>query len=263
VPRHRRHPSFVHCDSGQFLFEGGHLTAVLDFDVAHVGDPLVDLASLRLRDLAEPLGDIPRAFRRYEDLTGEPIDRDALDFHTVQWSLCTPLSTARIVHNPPPDSDPILYLEWYLSFARVPLEIIGRRLGLELPAIEPPPPRPTRRGWANAALVNTLGALSVDDEFDGYRLDVARRLARYLALADAQGPALDEEERDDVAELAGRVPLDAADAERAVMEVVHSSGPERDGELTAFFHRQVLRQLVLVGPVSSRSGDRVMQDIDG
>ena len=45
VPSPTEPPVFVHGDAGQgnFLFEDGHLTALLDWELAHVGDPMEDL----------------------------------------------------------------------------------------------------------------------------------------------------------------------------------------------------------------------------
>jgi len=70
VPTHRIKPAFITCDSGQFLFENSRVTSVLDMELAHIGDPALDLASLMLRDMSEPLGDLTPAFRLYEELTG-------------------------------------------------------------------------------------------------------------------------------------------------------------------------------------------------
>jgi aminoglycoside phosphotransferase (APT) family kinase protein len=204
VPRHRRRASLIACDSGQFVFADGRVTAMLDFDSAHLGDPLVDLASMRTRDLSEPLGDLRRAFGRYEELTGEPIDRAALDFHTVQWSLCTPMSTSRIVHDPPPGSDPVLYLEWYVGLGRVALQVVAERLGVSIGPVGPVGPpalRSSRRGVAHAALVHAVADLPASlpgvDDFGRWRLGTIERLARYLRDADARGPALDDEDAEE------------------------------------------------------------------
>lgn len=57
VPQHRTRPAFVQYDSGQFLFENGKVHGLYDFEFAMIGDPLADLASARMRDNYEPLGD--------------------------------------------------------------------------------------------------------------------------------------------------------------------------------------------------------------
>ena len=88
VPKNRTRASFVHWDAGQFLHENGKITALYDFETCLIGDPLMDLAALRLRHPAEPLGaELTELFRHYQEVTGEPIDVAALRFHTVVFAL--------------------------------------------------------------------------------------------------------------------------------------------------------------------------------
>ncbi|MEM7311479.1 MAG: phosphotransferase, partial [Planctomycetota bacterium] len=61
VPRDRERQTLVLCDSGQFLWEGRSVTALLDFELAYIGDPAADLAGLRPLQVAQGLGEIARA----------------------------------------------------------------------------------------------------------------------------------------------------------------------------------------------------------
>jgi len=233
APRDRRRASLVCCDSGQFLFERGRLTAVIDLELACLGDPLADLGGMRGRDLSEPLGDLSRAVRRYEESTGEPVDRRALDFHTVRFGIVTPMAVAHLAADPPRGIDAAQYLAWYLVWTRSALEVIGARLGLEL---EPPPARP--RTQAPAAT-----------DFDAYRSGAATRLAVYRERLARLGPDLEAEDLADAAALLGRRPPDAAAAAAALEELVASAGPERDAELLGCLHRRILRQESILAPV--------------
>lgn len=61
---HRNAPSrelacFLTYDSFQFMFDRGRITGLIDFELAHVGDPLTELAALRVRDTIKNLGDLP------------------------------------------------------------------------------------------------------------------------------------------------------------------------------------------------------------
>ena len=49
---------FITYDSFQFMFDEGRITGLLDFEHAHVGDPMMDLAALRIRDTLKNLGDL-------------------------------------------------------------------------------------------------------------------------------------------------------------------------------------------------------------
>lgn len=256
APTHRFQPAFVHGDSGQFLFDRGRVTAVLDFELAQVNDPLLDLASLRTRDLSEPLGDLTRALRRYAALTDVEIDRAALDYHTVQWALVTPLGVAPVVHDPPPGLDPIVYREWYLSTARVCIEVIADRLGMVLPPLDPPTPRPTVRTPLYESLLATLGELPTPSQYESYRVQTASQLTRYLARDDDLGPALRDDEAEETSALLRRsvhrdeVRSDAT--EQMLADVVHGADPGQDAELAAFFHRRLMRDWLVIGPVATR-----------
>ncbi len=70
-----RHPvdtrgreSMVLWDTGQFHHRNGPLEAVLDVELAHIGDPMMDLAAFRMRDTVIGYGDFSRLYARYAQL---------------------------------------------------------------------------------------------------------------------------------------------------------------------------------------------------
>ncbi|TML06983.1 MAG: phosphotransferase family protein [Actinobacteria bacterium] len=131
-PKREASPTLAVGDSGQFLFDDGRVSAIIDLELAFLGDPLHDLACMRLRDLAEPLGPLGPAFAHYEAAMGAPIDRAALDFHTVRFAVCTPMSISHVLAQPPGDIDLVRYLVWYVQFSRVALEVMADRAGVTL-----------------------------------------------------------------------------------------------------------------------------------
>ena len=64
VPKERYEISCLQVDSAQFLYEGHKVTSFIDLELATLGDPAADLAGMRGRDLAEPLGPLEPAFER-------------------------------------------------------------------------------------------------------------------------------------------------------------------------------------------------------
>jgi len=82
-------PAMVHGDvgAGNFLTLDGEVTAVLDWELAHLGDPHEDLAWLWMRGAHTNFGDPGRRFAEYEAAAGTPIDRDRLAWHVafVMW----------------------------------------------------------------------------------------------------------------------------------------------------------------------------------
>jgi aminoglycoside phosphotransferase (APT) family kinase protein len=258
VPRGRTRAAMLHGDAGQFLFENGRVTSLLDFELAYVGDPMADFGGLRNRTLSEPLGDLGRAVARYEQLTGEPADRRAIDYHTVRFGLCTPMSTAHLVADPPPGVEYVQYLAWYLVYARLCLEVIAQmqRLPLRPPAL--PAEAETRHSAGFRALRETLATPPGADAQASYQLATARRAAHYLARADRFGPALEAENQADAARLLGRRPGSWQEADAELERFVLDAGPEHDAALVELLHRRTLRhESLLHGALLELEGARI------
>ena len=57
-PRSHGRESAVVWDSGQFHHDGAQFVSLIDLEIGHVGDPMMDLAGLRMRDSVIPFGDL-------------------------------------------------------------------------------------------------------------------------------------------------------------------------------------------------------------
>lgn len=249
VPRGRTRAALIHGDAGQFVFEKGHLSALLDFELAYLGDPAADFAGMLCRDLSEPLGDLTRAVQRYEQKTGEPLDRTAIDYHFVRFALCTPMVVAHLCEHPPPEVDFVQYLAWNLVYGRTPLEVIARRLGVDIGLVELPAPQPTRHTPATGALLRSLEVAAASaGSFQTYQIGMAQRIAQYLERVDLYGSAVEEQDLDEAAALLGQRPASSAEADRALEACVLRARPEGDAELVRFLTRRCLRQELLLAP---------------
>ncbi|WP_213956836.1 phosphotransferase family protein [Variovorax sp. dw_954] len=94
APRAQR-LAIVHADYriGNFLFDGGRITAVLDWESAHLGDPHEDLAWATLPQFGGGTGlvcrlmDLKSFLALYERLSGHCVDLAALRYYTVMSLL--------------------------------------------------------------------------------------------------------------------------------------------------------------------------------
>jgi aminoglycoside phosphotransferase (APT) family kinase protein len=70
---------------GNVLHDGGRLTAVLDWELAHYGDPVEDLAWLYrpFRRTFAPFTPMPRLVELYEEASGSVVDRDRLGYFRI------------------------------------------------------------------------------------------------------------------------------------------------------------------------------------
>jgi Phosphotransferase enzyme family len=82
-------PSIVHGDvgAGNFMCLDGEVTAMLDWELAHLGDPHEDLAWLWMRGAHTDFGDPETRFADYERASGRVIERARLDWNValVMW----------------------------------------------------------------------------------------------------------------------------------------------------------------------------------
>ena len=254
---------FVLSDAGQFLFDAGRVTTLLDFEFGFLGDPLADLAALRTRDLGEPLGDLAAGFRHYEQVSGRKIDRAAIYYHTARFNLYTPLTTAHLVADPPPGLDVGVYLSWQIAWARAALDGVAEASGVEIAPIEVPKRVETPRSPAARALVAMLRTPSeegVESSFRRYERMRALRTAQILESADGLA-SLDEQEHVEAARILGRRPGSWQERDEALEQLVASAGPEREEELLRYFHRRIQREHELYRGALWEVEDRVMRSL--
>jgi hypothetical protein len=253
IPPHRSQPCFILCDPAQFMFDQGRVSGVLDVEFAHIGEAAHDLASLRLRDMSEPLGDVGGALRRYEALTGVPLDPGLIDFHTVKWVLCTPLSLVVTLHAPPAAAELMQYVEWFHQYSLIGVEGIANILGVSLAEAAPLELAPTRYAGVHDTLAPTIRGLAAGDETARFRRDRTAVTAEYLRRADTYGAAIEAADLDDIAALLGERPADWRAGDTALEAFVLAAGPEHDAALVRLFHRRAMRQMQLLEPILNRT----------
>jgi aminoglycoside phosphotransferase len=103
LPATDERPSLVHGDvgAGNFMVEDGRVTAMIDWELAHVGDPHEDMAWLWMRGAHTSFGDPRQRVAEYEAAAGRSIDPDRLRWHLalVMWKSCVGMYAD--LHRPP------------------------------------------------------------------------------------------------------------------------------------------------------------------
>ena len=120
------------CGPDQFLFAGDRVTAIIDWELGHIGDPMVDLGAMRLRECLYPAGMFPFVLERYREL-GMPVDDQAIRYYTVVTILFTLFGTVGgTVRLDPRNEEVILQLWWQVALRRVLCEAIAEFEGILL-----------------------------------------------------------------------------------------------------------------------------------
>lgn len=249
VPPPAGEACFVCGDSGQFLFEDGQVTSVIDLELAHLGDPAEDLGALRNRDLSEPLGDLRRAMAAYDEFVGHPIDRKLVDYHTIRFCLTTPLATVPVLAQARPGVDLIQYLCWYHVYSRSPIEVMAHMQGIELESPVHPEGHASRQAPIYEDLVLRLAPGDEVDGFDSYAGTTAHRTAVYLQRLNLYGEAIEADDVADVNALLGRNFTRGEEAAAGLEDWVMQADPGADEDLLRLFYRRCMRQEYLLEPV--------------
>lgn len=238
-------------DSGQFHHENGRLTSMIDMELGHVGDPMMDLAGFRMRDTVLGFGDFNDLYRIYEEYSGEPVDQQAIKYHHLFFTLANALSFHTALAQPVTDSDYMTNLQWVNETNRFALEALAEYLNVDLPEIEIPTPETTPVTVQFEHLVRNLRNVETSDPFLQHTLRGLFRLARHLQRWDEVGPKLAEANLDDMAPLLGFRPSNWNDGDAALEKFVIEDRGEHDLELIQLFNRRLQRAQTLNGPLGS------------
>ncbi len=252
-PRSSGRESAIVWDSGQFHHDNHRVLAVLDVEIGHIGDPMMDLAAWRQRDTVIGYGPMSRLYDRYSELSGTEIDLDALGRHHFFFCLSNQLSVGPATRVPPPASDLMTNLQWCYETNLFATEALAEILDVELPTVEMPSPRESQAAVVLGHLVRNLGSVSIDDEYLRYQVRTMFRMARHAARLDEIGDALAAADLDDLHALLGHRPdswLEGeAELERFVLANAHTH--RYDEQLLGLFHKRHLRAQMTLGPAGS------------
>jgi aminoglycoside phosphotransferase (APT) family kinase protein len=254
----RRHPlpaadreAPVVWDSGQFHHENGHLVALVDLELGHIGDPMMDLAGWRMRETVIPYGDFTALYDRYAELTGRPVDLAAIRWHHLFFTLSNQLSFHGALARPVLDTDYMTYAQWVSETNLHAVETMAEYLGIDLEPVEIPAPVPSPVSIAHEHLSRSLRSISAGDAYAAYQVRIAFRLARHVERFDQIGQAVTEADREDLSRLVGRAPKSWDECETMLEDFVLADEGRHDGELVVLFNRRWQRYKALMGPEGS------------
>ena len=202
-----------------------------------MGDPLTEVAALRVRDTIKNLGDLSEIAEHWSQITGEQLDHDVIVFHTVAYNAQTVLSAAPLIEAPAAGGDLMSHLGWYVNSARWAFEDIADLLGVVLEPVAPPTVEPSRSAAPLGLLVDTLANRGPELSVGDHERAKLFRVARHLRRIDEVGASLLAADLDDAEAVLGERPT-AATLDAALVAAIAAAGPERDAELVGLLDRQ-------------------------
>lgn len=253
LPLHRNRNVVLIGDAPQFFHNGTCVTAFYDLELAKLGDPIADLASIRVRDINEPISDVAAVLARYVRDSGNEIDWPVLTYYSVLLFIAVPMMTKATFRKVSPHPAYVEYLSWGMGASRAALEAIAEGQGFALDPAEPVPSTIPRDANAWRDLTVQCGALPTEGFF---RQHPAQSLAFYLQRLAESGDAMAQTELDDARDILGITDADEATLEARLDVFVEQATPDHDRALVRYFHRRQMRRLQLLrdypGPIVMR-----------
>ncbi len=252
----RRHPPaavartvLVQGDTGpgNFVADGGRVTALVDWEFAHLGDPMDDLAWVEYR-----LGRTPGApafdalAARYESRTGVSVDRAAVAYYAVFVQVRCAITTARTIARGGGAVGLAGYLVAHRRFLQGIVVALAGATGAALPP-EPrfdAPPSPERPLYDRALEDLETGVVpALGDPAVKLRARSAATLLRHFRAVDGIGPAVADAERDDLEGVLGPGEHDP-DGEH-LRRLADAAGARGDHDVLAYLARRAGRSVAL------------------
>ncbi len=243
---------------GNFLYGDGKVQAILDFELAHWGDPMDDIAWLSLRAVQEPFTHFPDRVKQYAELAGHPIDEDRIRYHRVFAELRIVImghARAAVRSSKGELGNGLIYGALH---HRLQVETLADVLGLELERPSLPDAPSTEREWLYDGALDQIREVLVpwsEDPFVTLRLKGLARLLKHLRDGDRFGRDYESQELDDLEALLGERPATVPGGCDALTARI-GDGEFEDAELVRYFYRSTIRRTELVRSASGALADR-------
>ena len=247
--------ALAHGDAGpgNFLFEHGRLTALIDWELAHLGDPMEDLAWFLMRCVMEPVPDFAASLRDYEHFSGKPVDRARICYHRVFVSTRVVVIRHRNVTGEAAHAIVSQALNHRLLIEAL-ADASGCRVDTPAPVERPPTPRSLLYDQVLADLCDVVVARSTDGQVIAKAKNAAK-VVKYLQAFDRFGDTLERADRAALAELLGSNPASIKAGEDALAAALQAGRIAFPAAL-AYFAGQAARQAQLAAGASGGIANR-------
>ncbi len=250
VPEHRTKASFIAGDAGQFMSAGTDVLALLDFEIANIGDTHWDLACFRGRHPYENMGDIPALYRRYAEITGTEVDLPVVGYHTVAFLQLSAIGATFFMNPNAKGGNWIEGVLEYASITRRAYEAIAELQGITLD-YDLHLPEPAIKRWEDSGLQKLMvdiEQLQTSSTFQPWERDLLHAIPDFLLNHARYRDWFEKETVVDINQLTGQSCTDLAAADEAALEVIAANDSAHDEVWVRIMHRRILRfSMVIAG----------------
>lgn len=236
---------------GNFLHDGRRVTALLDFELAHLGDPVEDIAWVGTRNAQEPVPDFRRFVASYEQASGRRVDRHRFLYHSLFAELRIAVLGANRDDSPRSDlAEHGIGIIYGALHRRLTVEALAAVLGRPMPDVRLIELRDGPDTYLYDGVLAQLATFvvpAIADPLASRRAKGLARVVKHLREIDRSGGQADELELDDLATLLGHRPGSTAEGRRELQAQV-DAGRLDAADLLPYGAAQALRRQQLAAP---------------
>jgi aminoglycoside phosphotransferase (APT) family kinase protein len=257
--------SLVQGDTGpvNFMFDGDEVTAVIDLEWGHFGDPLEDIGNFCVREFWNPSGGLDGLFHLYAKESGIPYSKQAAQYYRVQQNVrgMIPIHQVTVMAHPQES------IAWYLAYRyvgdRATCESIAEAAGVTVER----PAMPEDEGVKD--ILAAASAYAIDNDiqphlsnmFAKVRLNDVKILIEVMDRRRRFGPALDAIECDEMTPLLGARPA-SKDEGLAQLDALIRAGGYDDAAMITYLTRRAYRDEWLHAPSVALYPERTWSRLD-
>ena len=257
--------SLVQGDTGpvNFMFDGDRVSALIDLEWGHFGDPLEDLGNICAREFWNPSGGLTGLFKLYEQESGIPYTKFAAQYYRVQQNVRGMIPIHAITVNAHPRES----LAWFLCYRylgdRATCESLAEATGLEVERPTMPEGDGEKDIFADAAVWSLERDVTphLSDPFALSRVGDASILIRIMDRRRRYGALLDAIECDEMTPLLGSRPATRTEG-TATLDRMINDGEVDDAAVITYLTRRAYRDEWLFEPAVSLYPTRSWSALD-
>lgn len=244
---------------GNFVQHEGVVTAVVDWELSHLGDPYEDLGWVVARSLLFPFGDLRRRFEVYSEASGLPFDRARI-WHGAVAAMVKILIAGDVVRAQGHDDPQYPIMVSGPAFhGRLVIQALHDLADLELEPIEldPVPATGSEREGSLSFVRTTLRERLLPSLTEPHQIAQAKaalRTVRHLQQGERYDAPIEEQEARELSALLGHDVSAGTEGRRMLAERL-DAGSVDDGAALAYLGRHVQRETVrmaeLLGPMAT------------
>ncbi len=268
VPPDRGAAVIVHGDAGpgNFLHRDNRVTALLDWELCHYGDPMEDLAQIWVRSLFQPFLPMRALFAAYESAGGVAVDIDRVRYHRLYFQLGFIVTSHANFYGEfgATPAMPGLVMLFYTAH----MQVIARSLGELTGQILHRPELPARpAGFADRSFELALADLGevitprLDDQQASAKAKSLARQIKWWRARERDGALFEKAELDEIGKALGATFSDLLDARRAFAEAVLARQLPEHESLQLCFNR-VCRETALMRAAMGALADCYFPPLD-